>query len=213
MTTEGGGWTLVLTSSDDGRGTWSMENSTLLTLDEREIGDLEHPERDFKSRALHDIAFFDLYFRHAPSDVTAIYGDVGDGTIDFGNFLWDVPYPNCTTAGYPLTGGTLSMGGRLCSTDLYLNAGDFDEGAAACEALSSTYNSSARGPVWSASTNDGCPLDDPSIHGIGPENHLCTDCEDTAYRRENGGRGFGNALDLNTGAPDASETYIQMWIR
>jgi hypothetical protein len=214
MTANGGGWTLALTSSDDQRSTWTNANHALLTVDRDTVGDLDRTNHDFKSPALHAVAFADLMFWHQPSGVTAVYGQVGDGFDGFGAFLDRVPYPNCdTSSSYPLTGGTLQLDGRLCTTDLYFNPGDFDEGGGACNSLTSLYNSASFGPVWSAAVNDGCPLDDPSLNGIGPENDLCGDCEENAERRENRGRGFGSALDLNTGVDFEAENYIQMWVR
>jgi hypothetical protein len=214
MTTAGGGWTLVMVSSDDGTATWTQNNAALLTTDTTVVGTIDEPARDFKSRALHSLQFRDLLFVHQPSAITAVYGDVGDGSVGFAAFLDAVPYPNCgplDQIGHAKTGGTLALAGQLCTTAVYFNPGDRDEGVSACLDLASVYNSAAVGPVWSASVNDGCPLDDPSLNGFGPENDLCANCGPA--NRENVGRGFGRAINANAGTPGAAENYLQMWIR
>ena len=82
MTLEGGGWTLVAVSSDDGQHTWTWNNRHYWDIDTITFGVLGALSRDFKSPANHNLAFDDLLFVHAPSDMWASYHNVGDGSGD-----------------------------------------------------------------------------------------------------------------------------------
>ncbi|MCP4867806.1 MAG: hypothetical protein GY898_03705 [Proteobacteria bacterium] len=216
MTTEGGGWTLTLTTSDDGVATWTYNDRLLMSTDITPIGDVDDNGLDFKSPAQHEAGFVDLLFVHQPSGTTAEYGAVGDGTSDLGTFIATFPMPHCdyTMAddGFELTGGPLTLTGPLCDTDLYFNLGDHDVSLAVCGDVNGSYNNGTYGPVWSRASNDGCPFDDPSGAGMGPS-YPCLQCSSGVPDSESGGRGFGGVLGLNTGTVEVGENYMQVYVR
>ena len=217
MEREGGGWTLILVSSDDSTDTWTMEARTRMTTDTEPIGDLAQTNRDFKSPAYHSIPFRSLLFVHQPSVVTAAYDDVSDSTRDFGSFLADIAYPVCDFAlagnGHPQTGGTLTLQGSLCDTDLYFNLGDHEfDNIATCSDPINGSNNTTFGPGWSGANNNDCPFDDPSFFALGPQEQ-CAQCAPGSRATELGSRGFGNALGLNTGVLGAGENFLQMYVR
>ncbi|MCG8423519.1 MAG: calcium-binding protein [Proteobacteria bacterium] len=216
MGREGGGWTLVLVSSDDGQATWTMDNRTLMTTDTRPIGSLDAHNRDFKSPAYHALLFRDVLFVHQPSGLTAEYEGVGDGTQSFDRFLGAIPYPVCDLSqaddGHPQTGGTLVLTEPLCDTDLYFNLGDHESAAVDCNDLSAAYNNATFGPTWSRGNNYGCPFDDPSSSGLGPNNQ-CGQCPTGTSAQEANTRGFGTILGLDTGMPGMAENLVQLFIR
>ncbi|ACY13945.1 calcium-binding EGF-like domain-containing protein [Haliangium ochraceum] len=216
MDREGGGWTLLFVSSDDGADTWTITARTRMTTDTTPIGDLGDTARDFKSPAYHALPFRALLFVHQPSGITAAYGDVGDGSGDFGSFLAGVEYPVCDFAlagnGHELTGGTLTPQTLLCDTDLYFNLGDHESrSVATCSDPTAGSNNNTFGPGWSITNNAACPFDDPSLAALGPQDS-CAGCNDVSALESNA-RGFGNHLGLNTGAAGQAENYIQMYAR
>ena len=217
MNTEGGGWTLIMVASDDGIDTWTMVQAARFTTDTTPIGDVNMRHRDFKSPAYHTLGFTDLLFVHAPSGVTAEYEMVGDSSGALGAFINATPFPNCNHAlagnGFPLTGGTLTLGGNLCDTDLYFNLGDHETSEAVCLDLDGAANHATVGPVWSAQNNNGCPFDDPGfIAALGPSNQ-CVGCPAGIESQEQRTLGFAFALGLNTGAAGTAENFLQVYIR
>lgn len=210
MAREGGGWTLVMVSSDDGQNTWTMDTRTRMTTDTAPIGSLDGIERDFKSPAYHALRFRDLLFVHAPSGITAEYEGMDDGTRDLGSFIAGIAYPVCSLAlagnGHALTGGTL-MQGSLCDTDLYFNLGDHESGEATCRVPGSASTNTAFGPGWSWNNNNGCPFDDPSFAALGPEDRA------ESAATEQFAVGFGGPLGLNVGARGTGANHMQMLVR
>lgn len=209
MSTVGGGWTLILVTSDDGTDTWTWDNRLLLTTDTTVVGDVNTLDADFKSPAYHDIAFGEMLFVHAPSDVWAMY-PVSDGTADFGTYLASLPERVCDYElagdGIELADGTLMTMGNLCDTDLYFNLGDHGLNLNNCQ--SNGYASSeSYGPNWSGGFNDSCPFDDPGFTGIGPDGGGYG--EDI----EIPGAGFGFAAGLNTGTEDSGENNLRVYVR
>lgn len=206
MTLDGGGWTLLVVASDDGETTWTWDDRALWDTDTRVIGSLAALDRDYKSPVYHQLPFSDLLFVHGPSDVWAAYGSVGDGASAVSDFLGtmgSVCYGEM--AGWPMTAGTLTLSGGMCSTDVFFNAIDQD-GASTCISHDDGF-----GPGWSASNNIGCPLDDVGLYGFGP-NKLYPSIEaDTSF--QGFGAGFGWPLGLNTGTPGAGENLIRMYAR
>ena len=200
----GGGWTLLLVSSDDGKATWTWQNKTLWTTDPTGVGDLNKPHLDFKSPAIHHVGFDDVLVVHGPSGVWAIYDWVGAGATPFAKRLAQLGGPNCTNQdsnGWPMSQGTLSKKGKLCSTRLYMSP-KHDDGSPYCGATLGH----AWGPAWSVATDGACPFSWPGKHGsLGPSlGDLTT---------EHGARGFGAALGLNTGAAGKGLNYLQVWVR
>jgi hypothetical protein len=212
MERDGGGWTLVMVSSDDGQATWTWNQRTLMTTDQTLVGNVHERNKDFKSRALHTLPFRDLLFVHAPSSVWAAYGGVSNGSSDVASFMAAISAPVCDLNlagnGYPQSAGTLMVGGKLCDTDLYFHLGDFDGFGSEnyCRGVGDSQDSTY-GPGWSVGNNGGCPFDDPGNASFGP------DIYPEGASNEYGGSGFGWALDLNTGAPGAAANYIQMYVR
>jgi hypothetical protein len=207
MSTDGGGWTLAATGSDDGVDTWTWDNRAQWTSDTAPIGDIDHSLEDFKSPAHHEVVFEDLLFVHRPSGVWAEYDEVGDGSGSFADFLAGFGDSECYVGddGWPMTAGTLTVTGRLCSTDVFFNAMDNDGGSC------SSHDDSA-GPAWSTWNNAGCPLDDVGHNGFG-NNKLYPSAESDASTAPQFGAGFGGALGANTGALGAAENAIQVWVR
>lgn len=216
MTTAGGGWTLLMTSSDDGVATWSMNNAALLGADPSLVGDVCAPHEDYKSPLYHALAFTDLLFRHAPSDTWAQYDAVGDGTEDLGAFVDATPWPQCWSGepvGFSMTDGTISVAGNLCSTDLYFNAGDHEHGPGPCaDPTPVTSYGATYGPVWSRTGNHPCPLDDPAISGLGP-NVDYSETPDDEGEIESRGVGWGHPLGLNSGLEGAAENHMRVFGR
>jgi len=158
--TSGGGWTLV--ASNAGTGSWSSTTVTNGTT----FGAADDSAYDYKALAFSAVPFADVMFDDGA--MYAVYEGVGDGSESWLSFSDSVPEPNCgTTDGYEyaMTDGTLSSG-SLCNTNLYVHPIDWDGGSNASCSETYTYANNAAGPAWSASNNNGCPLDDPSISGF-----------------------------------------------
>lgn len=208
MTTNGGGWTLSMVSSDDGQNTWTWAQRSLMT-DTTSVGSVLVRNKDFKSPAQSLLPFRDLLFVHAPSSKWAAYSGVGNGTVSIASFMSAISAPVCSYAlaghGYHMTAGTISLSGQLCDTDLYFHEGDIDGvGEAYCMGDSGAQDSTY-GPSWNRSNNAPCPFDDPP--GLGPDINFA------GKTIEVPSQGFGDPLGLNTGAPGAAQNYMQMYVR
>ncbi|MDP6946055.1 MAG: fibrinogen-like YCDxxxxGGGW domain-containing protein, partial [Myxococcota bacterium] len=212
MTTDGGGWTLTVVSSDDGQDTWTWNNRHYWDTDTTTFGSLDALNEDFKSRAHHTVAMDDLLFVHAPSGVWAGYAGVGDGVQDLGALVASYGAPLChgEESGHPLSAGTISATAGLCSTDLYFNAQDQD-GTCCC---GGDTNDNTWGPSWSTSFNSDCPFDDPgNLGSLGPNEawpeyeHSIEDNPDII------GVGFGQALGQNAGGPNTGENNMRVYVR
>ncbi len=199
---EGGGWTLLLVSSDDGQETWTWDRRDLWAADGASLGDLDERDRDLRSPALGLLPIGALLFVHRPSDVTARYDLGGAGTL--GQRL-AAPEADCDPVGVPLAGGSLDPDAPgLCDSDLYLNPADLD--GASC-GVPEPHRSDAWGPAWSVGGNDGCPLDDPGeASSLGPSSLEDPSLE---YGAAAPAVGFGRALGLNTqpGTRDRMEVW------
>ncbi len=207
MNTDGGGWTLLATGSDDGQNTWTWDARALWDSGAMAFGDIDHPEEDFESPAHAELIFEDLLFMHQPSGIWAEYDAVGNGTQSFAGFLGTFSDSECYAGddGWPMTAGTLTVTGLLCSTDVFFNAMDNDGGTC------SSHDDSA-GPAWSAANDAGCPLDDVGHNGFGP-NKLYPSTESDASTGTYFGAGYGGAIGMNVGTIGAAENYIQAWAR
>ena len=201
MTHDGGGWTLVVVSSDDGQDTWTWNNKDYWTTDTTTFGKSAEPNRDFKSPAYHELAFNDVLFVHRNSagdesdGVWGAYNDVGTGDESISDHITALPKRICydgpkaddaelahkhLSTGQALSAGTLGdhfaqSGHHLCSTDLFFNAQDMDaDDTKACE-YTKEWSENTFGPGWSAvySLQSGvCPLDDPgALASLGPTEH------------------------------------------
>jgi hypothetical protein len=210
MSADGGGWTLVAVTSDDGQDTWTWNNRDLMTTDRSTVGDVQTRNEDYKNRGWHDVDFADLMFRHQPSDEWAAYGGVQDGSTDLGTHIENLG-AKCWTpsGGWDMTAGSISASGNLCSTKLFFNAKDNESG----DDCSGGTNNDSWGPTWSAVNNASCQLDDPGLSGgIGPEKDRASS--------EQVPMGFGWALGLNTysgfqsgeGNGDA-KNYLHVYVR
>jgi cysteine-rich repeat protein len=210
----GGGWTLVIVSADDGHHTWTWLNRELMATDTFLVGNVEVRNEDYKSAAMHLVAFSDLLFVHEPSEVWASYDDVGDGTSDVATFMTGLPSPQCDpSSGFPMTDGELTqIGTNLCSTDLFFHLGDHDGptgGLGYCEAFTSVNASSTYGPAWNAGNNDGCPLDDPEQSSLGPQRLASYGPYPQSIEGEEvDGRGFAYAMGL-VQPDDRLEMYVR----
>ena len=203
---DGGGWTLTAVSSDDGQDTWTWNNRAYWDTDMTTFGSLVARNEDFKSPAHHEVSASDLLFVHAPSGEWAAYNGANPSDDALSDFLGRVAQETCYAngvGGIPMSEGSITASGSLCSTSLYINGADHD-GIQGCGVDSAPDH--AHGPHWSAGGNDGCPLDDPGESGgFGPVASFPT--------TEWGAVGFGRALSLNTGAPRAAQNYIQVYVR
>jgi cysteine-rich repeat protein len=213
MERAGGGWTLVVVSSDDGQDTWTWANRAWLGTDPTTVGSLDFINEDFKSRGYNEMGFRDLLFVHAPSDVWAEYDDVSGGSTDLGHFVAAIPVPVCDLEladnGYPLSDGTLILGGgsegALCDTDLYFNLGDHEGGLSTCVMVS--VGDATFGPVWNAGWNHGCNFDDPCSTSLGPDSFAGWETVESSYR------GFGTVLGLDTAPPATAQNFTSVLIR
>ncbi|WP_258183042.1 fibrinogen-like YCDxxxxGGGW domain-containing protein [Enhygromyxa salina] len=216
MSKDGGGWTLVFTASDDGEDTWTWNNRAKLAGEPDAVGDLDSTNLDFMSPAYHTLPATDILFIHQPSDVWAHYANVGDGVMTLGQIVLAAGSPVCDYNlggnGHELAGGTLTSSGQLCDTDLYFNLGDHEMDLASCMDFGSGSNTATFGPVWSADKGAGCPFDDPAEFGLGPHGP-CGACPPNFVSTEFDYLGYGNALNLNTGAAGAGENYMQIYVR
>jgi hypothetical protein len=205
MSTDSGGWTLLAVVSDDGQDTWTWTDRHFWDTDASTFGDLDHLDRDFKSRAYHQVPFTDLLFVHAPSGDWASYHAVADGDQDLGEHIawWDGTLCWADGDGWDMSAGSISAFYDLCSTQLYFNAQDHD-GNPTCGCTDCSDH--AFGPSWSAISTAGCPFDDPaSSGGLGPQPN--------DPRAEASALGFAEALSLNTGAAGSGENNLRIYAR
>lgn len=203
MTTDGGGWTLVATASDDGVDTWTYADRHRLDSSISALGSASTPTADHQSPAYAELPFTDLLFVHS-STTWAAYAAVGDGIDGLDEFVAALGEPSCQDVGdgWPMSAGTLVASGDLCSTDLYFNAKDRD-GRSDCGGTGT--KSDGYGPMWSGASNHGCPLDDTAQYGLGPNSDSTTS--------EFAGLGFGYALGLNTGTAGTGANWLQVYVR
>jgi hypothetical protein len=211
MSRGGGGWTLVLVSSDDGQNTWTWNKRTLWTTDMSLVGSVNSLHRDYKNLGQHVIPTTDLLFEHLPSDVWAQYNDVGNGTKTIGQIIAGFASPNCDAdTGFPQTGGNLAAGMVLCSTSVFFNMGDFEGGVNSCKTISGC-NHAVFGPVWSAYRNHNCPFDDPAFNGLGPDGAPA--CGGDQRNTEERGLGYARSLNLNKGPAGTGVNNMRMYVR
>jgi hypothetical protein len=210
MTLDGGAWTHIATTSDDGTDTWTWNERDLWSTDRRTFGDVISANRDYKNIALHDLRIRDAMFLHSPSTLWAAYHDVSDGTRSFGQVVSDVAAPNCDpNSGYAQSAGTLTKAGKLCNTRLYINPGDRDGDATGvrCSVLNGLggQDQSTYGPAWSMDNGDGCPFDDPGNSGWGPTF--------ASQGTELDAQGYGAALNLNLAPNNSGGNFLQLYVR
>ena len=210
---DGGGWTLVAVSTDDGQDTWTWNNRNYWDTDTSTFGSLNALNRDFKSPALHEVSAKDVMFVHAPSGVWAGYNDVSAAGDSLATTIGNIG-SRCygTERGFALSAGTLAQAGNLCDTDLYISPQDQD-GTSSCGGPSSGANS--YGPAWSARTNNSCPLDDPgaisSLSGVPA--HPDIEGNTSATLPLGNQVGFGWALSLNTGTTGTGQNNMRVYVR
>ena len=215
MTTDGGGWTLAAVSSDDGQHTWTWSNRHYWDTDTTVFGSLQALDKDYKSRALHEVKGGDVMFVHSPSGVWAAYYGVGEDSQPLAEAVGEVGGPICWQPGdgHEMAAGTLAVAEKLCSTSLYFNVEDWD-GKGGC-GLDNSNNS--YGPTWSSGGNGSCPFDDPGTSSsLGPTtgSNVPGPGADTEYGKEpNMAMGFGWALDVNSGDAGAAENYMRVFVR
>jgi hypothetical protein len=205
MTLDGGGWTLVGVSSDDGQDTWTWDNRRYWDTDSATFGDLSSTHMDMKSLSLNEVVFSDMLFVHHPSGDWASYDGVYDGSGDLGEYIGGLAESVCldaSTDGVSMSAGTISATDNLCSTDLFFNAADADgQSTCSCSNCANTH-----GPAWSAQDNGGCDFDDPGRRSaLGPSERTGT--------TEQPSIGFGWALGLNSGASGNAENYMWLLVR
>jgi len=215
MMTDGGGWTLVAVSSDDGQDTWTWNNRHYWDTDPTVFGTLTDKKKDYKSRALHELKFGDVLAVHSPSKVWASYHGVENNSVTLGEHIEMVDGPVCwqPEKGHKMSAGTLVEQDNLCSTELYFNVQDWDgEGGCGNGNQNDSY-----GPTWSVDVNGGCPFDDPGTNGsLGPStgSNVPGPGGDIEYGSPlNLAVGFGWALDLNSGEPGTGENRMQVLVR
>jgi hypothetical protein len=202
MTHAGGGWTLVVNVADDSQHNWTWNKRLLWSTDKTVFGKASEATKDFKSVALHDVPFADVLFVHAPSGQWAVYKGVGTGKSSLANVIAVTSGPVCwqPSQGWPVSEGTLAMGGNLCSTKLYLNCGDHD-GQQVCGDDDYTW-----GPCWSAKNNNTCPFDDPGqVSALGPWF--------ASPNQEAPSLAWGAAQELNKGQAGSGQNHVTVWVR
>ncbi len=203
MSEDGGGWTNVAVSAEDGQENWTWNQRDLWTTDTTTFGPLvDFQVRDHKNLGMHSIVFEDIFFRHS-STVWVSYHDVGDGTRTLDDFIASTPEPNCDpNSGYPKTAGTLLDIGDICSTDLYFNIGDRDGTNIGCTSSNRIRANVTYGPAWSIDNGDGCEFDDSAFASMGPDKANPND--------ERNSRGYGYIQSLNV-LP--SGNFLGMFLR
>ena len=215
MTLDGGGWTLGATTSDDNQDTWTWDDRDLWTSDEQDIGSVSFINRDYKNAAVHDLPITDLAFYHFPSTDWASYHDVAASPGQTVSALLDAaPAPECDpNGGFTMTDGTITATASLCSTNLYLHPGDFDQdnlnfGPLRCSAyrsFGSPRDESAWGFAWSQTRDQPCPFDDPAYSGWGANNWIKDEESDAV--------GFAEPLGLNTQPGGLGLNYMFLLMR
>ncbi len=217
MTLDGGGWTLGATTSDDNQDTWTWDDRDLWTTDESNVGGAPTYNRDYKNAAVHDLPITDIAFYHEPSQDWASYHGVNSsGTPQtVSDLLNSAPAPGCDpNGGFPMTSGTITATNtNLCSTNLYLHSGDYDQdglnlGPTRCgfyRDFGSPRDESTWGFNWSQSNDAVCPFDDPAYSSWGANQWIKDE--------EANGVGFGQALGLNTLPAGQGLNYMFLLLR
>ena len=204
---KGGGWTLVMTVSDDGNNSWTWQNKASWTQDKSAVGKLSKPTHDFKSPAYHSVHFHDMLFVHYPSKVWAMYTYVSPGEVSLAKRVQQLGGPTCVdkdSTSFKLEAGTLATQAKgnkkLCSTNLFFSV-QSNNNTPYCKLIGSSW-----GPTWNVAMQDKCPFKKPGADGsLGP-----TMGELAA---ENNALGFGKVLGLNTGKPGKAENYMHVFVR
>ena len=209
MTTDGGGWTLVIVASDDGQNTWTWNNRRYWDTDTTTFGTLNSLGRDYKSRGHHEVLMNDVLFMHAPSEQWARYNVVNEGAASFAAVIdgYDDSMMWNTNSGLKMTAGSIAANGRLCDTDLYFNVADQDN----------ANRQDAHGPTWNVNHTQQCagsPFNDPGFRGsLGPGSgdYLFNGVPNTDV--EHDAIGFGQSLGLNTGEVGRGQNYMRIYVR
>ncbi len=208
----GGGWTLVVVSSDDGEDTWTWADRHLWGS-EVPVGEAALPTEDHKSAAAYTLPMRDVLFVHEPSGKWAAYHDVSTTSQTLTELVLELggekSLPTCwvqDTDGFPMSAGNLEVGKDLCSTTLFFHAQDQNGGVLGFCPTGFLRND-AWGPGWSIKTTNGCPFDDPAAGGLGPDSGT------GEWENESPARGFGGALELNDGLPNEGANRISMYVR
>ena len=215
---DGGGWTLALTSSDDGQANWTWEDRGKWSHGLEVVGSVNKPHLDFSSPALHRLPFKDLLFVHQPSGIWAAYHNIGQGGGTVAQFL-DSPALWCfpaNGAGFPMSAGTLKKAGQLCNTNLYVHGQDVWQPKGYISCASQTDQGSmdhAWGPTWLTWAPQSGPyhrcklgFENPGFEGaMGPVS--------SSPKIEGGALGFGLALGLNSGTKAVGANYLQIYVR
>gem|GEM_PF-3750481 len=213
---DGGGWTLVAVSSDDGQDTWTWNNRNYWDTDTTTFGSLTELHRDFKSPAHHDVRAQDVMFLHAPSGVWAGYDDVSLPNDSFATTIGLIsgsgPVCYAHGDGFALSSGTMTLSGSLCSTELFISPLDQDGGGtSACWLQNAAY-----GPSWSDTFPGGvgsCPFDDPGSSSLGPNQEYPNVEYDSSGSTVRMGIGFGHGLGLNTGTRNTGANNLRVYVR
>ena len=164
MSLDGGGWTLVATTADDNRETWTFTERAYLN-DDRLFGTLDAREEDYKSIAYLSLPFSDFLFL----DKQGNWGSYHDVNLEEKPSVaaWVPTELACHDASghrFPMSAGTLqaqpNTSGRMQSTHLYVSIYDTDGGC--------NNDEPAYGPTWGyMNNNPGVPADDPGGFGWG----------------------------------------------
>ena len=189
MTTDGGGWTLVAVSAQNGTR-WTWNNRTYFTTDQTVFGSLSMmvPQEltfvdDYKNLGIHAIDIWDVKIRWASSTGSkwASYHNVSDGSEPLSQVIEATPVSACHphNLGYPKSAGdTIGVYNTgttrgYCGQRLYFNLRDIDGGSSPCGF--GQRSQSAFGPSFNYRNNEGqCtnghtgPFDEPCYTGFGP---------------------------------------------
>ena len=207
-TYDGGGWTLISVHSDENQHSWTWSNRHYFDTDTTTFGSLDVLHKDFKSRALHEVAVGDLLFLHQPSSIWVAYRV--EPRSSFGAFIESYGEHVCYsgTDGFNMVAGTLTHTGNMCSTQLFINPADHDNDASdspCYDGGDSTY-----GPAWSIRNNDGCYLDDPGTHSaLGPASFPTTQNDEWSTL----GIGFSWGVGGEHISTGEGTHYMQVFVR
>ena len=207
--TTGPAWTLLAVVSDDGQATftWNAKDAMWGSA-ETAAGSLLAINKDYRSPLLGSMPISEVYFVHA-SGAWARY-PLGKGTQSLGQVVAATAGPVCYTltgAGIAMAAGTIAAGGKLCDTNLYLNADDHDS-YAVC--TNDNDPEPAWGPAWNVNREAGC-FDDPGWGGsLGPVKSEAATEGGTAQPEA---IGFGWALGLNKGTAGTATNWMRVYGR
>ena len=208
---DGGGWTLAAVVSDDSSEQWTWDNRHYWTSSTGTLGILTDLTQDYRSPAMDTVSANDLLFVHAPSGVWASYNNVSRTASPLSESLSQNPSAQCfdSSEGTPMTAGTLSVAGTLCSTNLYINPLDQD-GTDNCNC--STCEDHAFGPAWNVNGGGTCSFRNPGSTGsLGPSNSSSN--LEGGNAQAGNPLGFGQALGLNTGVSGSGQNRMNLYIR